>query len=309
MDFQEILTKSFNIYRGNLKIVIPIIVEYLLFIAAIILAFLALGLIVLSLGLSVEALDLISGKAPELPFAQVSMIIFLVLLLFFVFWVIASASRAAVIGMGREALELGTTSLATGWASLQKHTFSIMGFHLLLFLVMCMGLLVSFIPVIVGTIMGSGETAIVMLAIFSMFIYMVYVMVINFLFFLTPQMIVIQDRGVMDAFGAASSFARANIFQILVYVAFIIFLFILVGVIFFPLGIIAGFMDPESFGYIFLNIMSNLLSFLVGILIRPYYDLVKNRMVMGDDLPATPQVEDSIKEGGEVYDSAGEPVL
>jgi hypothetical protein len=88
------------------------------------------------------------------------------------------------------------------------------------------------------------------------------------------------DNGVIKSMRLSLEYVRANLGSVLIYVAVVIvfnfFLFSFFGIV----SLLPSIFGGGSFIRVFLEIFVNLLTFVVGILFAPYFEMVKTRMIM-----------------------------
>lgn len=299
MDFGAVLSRSLSLYRRNLNLVLPHLIEYvldllILFIFGI---FAAIGLI-LSLG-SFDIASLMSLLSGPKPYILLTIAMIAISALFLIFLLLSSLSRAAVIGMVVEARKDGKTSLNTGIKSAKNHGLQIFGYTLIVSIVplLLLGILTAFILLaffLAGIEAGSSGFELIALIIFmGLFVSISYI-IIYVLAMFSPQKIVILGIGPIEGITSSFGFVKKNPMPVVIYIGFWVAVMILTSIFSMILsvpGII--FSNLDQFIAVFFRILENITSMLIGLLVAPFLEAVKTIIALDS--------EDSI--GGEVEKS------
>jgi hypothetical protein len=280
MGMGDIIRDSFKLYKKNLICILPHLIEYILdfslFVAFVIIALATLGL---SISAFVEDLDMLMTDLVTSAFFIVAMFIFgfLVMILLLIFF--NACARAAIIGMAKEGIEKEKTSLSTGWVSVKKSGLDIFIYLIFLCLIFISLLFVGFLPLILGAIGGAEGSMIFALVFLSIFLTVALFIVVYVILLFVPQQIVLKEAGVIASFKESYRYVRKNIFDVIIYGVVVIGVSIFIGAI--TLGISLPFHFIHSdMGNIFVQLFQNLLSFVIGLIVAPYFEIVKTYMVV-----------------------------
>jgi hypothetical protein len=262
---KKVLARSLADYKGNPVFILPRLLELLvdlviLFFAGIVIAGLFLG------SISYEVFT-----EPKLPFRTLALS-FAALSVAGLLAMLANASvRAALIAMAVEAGEKGKTTLQKGWLGVKGYALRI--FLYFIFLISSLGLLVM-LPFSAGLIAGP------LVALLFPFSIIAFLLLYFFTLF-TPQQIVLRDSGVIDALKASAAFVRSSYLAVLGYGGVVLALSLGVGLftslIFFIINEITRY---NPFLNLVAKIFHNILALAIGIVISPYFEIVKTYMVL-----------------------------
>lgn len=293
MDVGAILSKSFNLYRRNLVLVIPQLtataISFLLFIAFALIT----ALILLSILGSLSVLSIMSVLQGPAPFLLITYLIFGALALLLAGMVLGALARAAVIGMVVEAEKAGKTTIGTGIESAKKHGLKIFGYTIAISLVpgivmMFVGFILVFISVfVISAVDMSGSTDLLFLAFFLFFFlfFIISYAIIYALALFSPQKIVVEGHGIIDGIKASFGFVKKYPTEVVIYigVAFAVMVMTsLVSMAFIIPRVVFEMMDSR-FIVMFLQIFEFFFSIAVGLIVAPYLEAVKTLMVMEED--------------------------
>jgi len=302
MDVGAILSRSFSLYRRNLKLILPHLVEYALDLLVLLIFGIFAGIVlVLVLG-SITIGSITSLLYGPTPFLLITFAIFTIVALALIFMLFNACARAAIIGMVIEARKDGKTSLNTGIESAKKHGPGIFGYTL--------G--ISVLPVFV--IGGAIVFVVVMAALLSGgiqagpdlgFVYMAFIMffillclaaylIIYVLALFSPQKIVIEERGLVSGIKASFGFVRTHPTGVVIYIGVAVAAGFITGMIsmLFAVPVII-FEYVDRFVAMFFQIFKNIVSIAIGLLIAPYFEAVKTLMVLEAGGDAENEVEES----------------
>lgn len=293
MDVGAILSKSFNLYKRNLNLVLPQLIVFLIGVLLFIAFALVTALILLFVLGSLTITSIMSLVGGPIPFLFLAYLIFGFMALMLIMAVLGAHARAAVIGMVVEAEKTGKTTLKTGIESAKRHGLKIFGYTIA----------ISFIPILVigaiitaavvvlaiisagsgaGSYMGFASMAFI---IFLVFLFLIAYVIIYVLAMFSPQKIVLENLGIIDGIKASFGFVKKYPTEVVIYigVAFAVGVVTsLVSLAFIIPRIIFELMD-SSFIAMFLQIFENLFSVAVGLIVAPYLEAVKTLLVLEGD--------------------------
>ena len=287
MDVGAILSRSLNLYKRNLNLILPHLIEYILDLL-LLFVFAVLGaIILLTLLGSVTIGSVMSLMQGPTPFLLITFAIFAIVAFFFIALLLNAFARAAVIGMVVEAEKDGKTSLSTGIESAKKHGLGVFGYTLA----------ISFIPVIViGAIvfvgimaafflgeMGGDGMGLVSIAfiIFLILLLLITYIIIYVLALFSPQKIVIEGCGIIDGIRASFGFVKKYPTEVVIYIGVAVAVVVvtsLASMLFAIPGIVFEYLS--RFIAMFFTILENLFSITLGLLVAPYLEAVKTLMVL-----------------------------
>jgi len=271
MEIKHILIASFSDYRKNLKFILPHAVEYLLdavvFFIIVVGALLAIGFSLPSL--AIEDVELLYTQVPFFAMTSIvfGLLVFILLLIFF-----NSAARAAIIGMAGESFQGRRAALSKGLESAKEHGLKIFLFQTLLGTAYVALILVALLPV------GFLATGNLLVATAGLFIFLIcislFFLVYIFALFV-PQEMVLKGRGLIESFKESFLFVRENFKAVIAYGVAASMVVVSVGVL--SIGI--GFLGA---GKLFAKILQNLFALIAGLVIAPYFEIVKTYMVASE---------------------------
>lgn len=291
MDVGAVLSRSLSLYRKNLNLVLPHLIEY----ALDLLVLLVFGVIAVIVLVSILG-SLTIGSVTSIlygptPFLLIGFVIFAISAIFLSFMLFNAYARAAIIGMAIEAGKDGTTSLNTGIKSAKKHGLGVFGYTLAISVVpvFVIGAIITAVVVVFAIISaGTGglDTGFVSIAIMIFFasISLAAYIAIYVLALFSPQKIVIEERGMFDGIKASSGFVRKHPTGVVIYigVAFAVMVVMnLLSLVFTIPKVLFELMDSR-FIAMFLQIFEFFFSIAIGLLITPYLETVKTLMVLDE---------------------------
>ncbi len=220
------------------------------------------------------------GVIQSVSFYKIGFIILLVMFFMFAVYFLSSLARAAVIGMSKEVVEKGSTSIKTGFETALRYGTDIFLFLVLLGLFSIALFIISFIPIILGVLLEANETFIVVGYLSALFL-MISIFLIAYVFvFLTPQHIVLKNGGVLKGVNQSISFVRGNLVYVIIYGIMAIGISIVISLVPMLIFLPADFLTRQvAFLNLGINILYNIISMIIGILIATYLEIVKTRMV------------------------------
>lgn len=271
MEIKQILLKSLPDLGKNLKFILPHAVEYLLDMLAF---FLIVAIVLIAIGfslpsLAIEDLELLYNQVPffAVAFIIFGFLVFILLLIFF-----NSAARAAIIGMAGESFQDRQVALSKGLESAKKHGFEIFLFQTLLGAAYISLILIAILP------MKSLAAGSFLMATAGLLIFLVCILLFFLLYLCTifvPQEIVFRERGLIEGFEDSFLFVRENFKAVIAYGAVASAVIVSIGIL--SIGI--GFLGGEG---ILAKILQNLFALIAGLVISPYFEIVKTYMVASE---------------------------
>lgn len=268
---EQILLKSLSDYRKNLKFILPHAFEYALDIAAF---FLIAVIILIAIGLSLPSLAVedLESLYTQIPFFGIAAVIFGFLLFLFIIIFLNSAARAAIIGMAGDCFQEKRATLSGGLESAKKYGAGVFVYQILLgaaYLVLVL------IAVLTIRFLATGSLLAVALAVFALlFCFLLFLPLYVFTIFV-PQEIVLKEKGLIESFKGSFLFVRENFKAVIAYGAVASVVIISVGVL--SIGI--GLLGSEGIGKILAKVLQNLFALIAGLIIAPYFEIVKTYMV------------------------------
>ncbi|MFQ5975258.1 MAG: hypothetical protein ACE5J5_02950 [Candidatus Hydrothermarchaeales archaeon] len=285
MGIEKAFKDSFHLFKDNLKFILPHFFEYVLdfalFIAFVIFAVLLIGVSLLRASFSsFQNPEALASHLGASGFFIVSLLILATLVLILATVIFSASSRTAIIGMAKEGLKLKKTSLSTGWINVKEHGLMVFGFIILLGIILIPLVFLGFFPaIIVSFFNGSGFLRMASLF-FSVLLSFLFVAIVYILIMFTPQCIVLESLGIIDGVKRSYAFVKNNVLLVLEYlvIAVVISIFVIVAtsIGFLPLKFITR---GSTLGGLVVKIFENLISLLAGLILTPYFEIVKTHMV------------------------------
>lgn len=263
--FRDVLAKALADYKSNPVFILPRVLELL---ADLVVLFFA-GIIILGLFLGSFSYEVF--LKPQLPFHALALSIAALSVAALLMMLVNASGRAALIAMAVEAGEKGKTTLGVGWMGVKRHAPGV--FLYFIFLIASLGLLVM-LPILGGLI---TEAFLLLLFPFAL---LAFLLLYVFTLF-TPQEIILRGGGVREALRASAVFVRNNYLVVLGYGGVVLALTLGIGLftslIFFIINEVTRY---NAFLNLAARIFHNLLSLAIGIVISPYFEIVKTYMVL-----------------------------
>ncbi|MFQ5887547.1 MAG: hypothetical protein ACE5HY_02490 [Candidatus Hydrothermarchaeales archaeon] len=285
MGIDKAFKDSFRLFKDNLVFILPHFLEYVIdfamFVAFAIFAVLIIGMGILRAAFSsVQSPEALLSHLGASGFFIVFLVILATLVLISATVFISASARTAIIGMAKEGLESEKTSLSTGWENIKKHGLKVFGFMILMGLLLIPLIFLGFFPaIIISLLNGSGflRAASLFLSILLTFL-LIAIAYISIMF--APQCIVLESTGIIEGVKKSYSFVKNNVFLVFEYliiaVVVSIFVFGATSLVFFPLNFVAR---GNAVLRLAVNFFENLLSLLIGLVLAPYFEIVKTHMV------------------------------
>jgi hypothetical protein len=276
------LRDSFNLYKENPKFVLPHLVEGILDVAIIISMVIT---VLLAIGVHVTEVILDDPEALASQISAGGMGLIVILIITFLFailliTVIKAAAFAGVVGMSKKGFNDGSVGFGQAVSDAKAYGLDVFIFWIIAFSVWSLLVLAAFIPSILLGLAGSSETVLVAITLLAFLLTFILSIVFYIAIMFTPMFIVGTDNGVIKSMRLSLEYVRANLGSVLIYVAVVIvfnfFLFSFFGIV----SLLPSIFGGGSFLRVFLDIFFNLLTFVVGILFAPYFEMVKTRMIM-----------------------------
>lgn len=291
MDVGAVLSRSLSLYRKNLNLVLPHLIEY----ALDLLVLLVFGVIAVIVLVSILG-SLTIGSVTSIlygptPFLLIGFVIFAISAIFLMSMLFNAYARAAIIGMAIEAGKDGTTSLNTGIKSAKKHGLGVFGYTLAISVVpvFVIGAIITAVVVVFAIIsagtggLDTGFASIAIMIFFASISLAAYI-VIYVLALFSPQKIVIEERGMFDGIKASFGFVKAHLTDVVIYigVAFAVMVVMnLLSLVFTIPKVLFELMDSR-FIAMFLQIFEFFFSIAIGLIVVPYLEVVKTLMVLDE---------------------------
>ncbi len=271
MEIKHILLKSLFDYRKNLKFILPHAIEYLLD-AAVFFIIAAAVLLVIGLSLPSLAVEDLEALYTQVSFFAIAFIIFslLVFILFLIFF--NSAARAAIVGMAGDSFHDRPANLSKGLESARKYWLEIFLFQILLGAAYTALVLAALLPM--GFLAAGNFLVVAAGLLIFLFCFSIFFLVYAFTLFV-PQEIVLRERGLIEGFRGSFLFVRKHFKAVVAYGAAASVVVVSIGVLFALIGFLGA-------GKLFAKILQNLLGLIVGLVIAPYFEIVKTYMVAGE---------------------------
>ncbi len=289
MDIGAILSRSLSLYKRNLNLVLPHLVEYLLDLLVLLVFGIFAAIVLVSTLGSVNIASVASLLYGPPPFFLITYVIFAIVAFFLIATLFNAFARAAIIGMAIEARKDGKTSLDTGLKSAKKHGLGIFGYTLIVGIVPALvigvivfvGLFIAFVSVGMEAGPDFGFALLAFIIFFVLALLVGYI-VIYVLALFSPQKIVIENCGLVDGIKASFGFVRNHPTEVVIYIGFAVAVGVitsLISMVFAVPGIVFELLDSR-FTAMFFRIFENLASIIVGLLVAPYLETVKTLMVL-----------------------------
>lgn len=276
MEFKQILAKSFRDYKNNPLFILPRFIELLADSLILLIFFVIIVAAGLILGpVSYEAFILLNLK---MPFYLIALGIIILSLAVFLLMLVSASVRAALINMAMGADMREKTTLQEGWIGVKNYAPRIFLYFVFLVSVL-LGMLG--LTVILLTIFGDGRGFGPIIAFFFLSFSIIGFLLVYLFTLFTPQEIAVRDTGVIDGLKASAAFVRGNFWTVGAYGGVIFALSLGVGffisLIFFIINEVTRY---NSFLNLAAKIFHNILALTVGLIISPYFEIVKTYMVI-----------------------------
>lgn len=263
-------SRAFADYKKNPKFIVPRLVEFFVDIAMFAGTAIVVILATLAFLPSLAIGNIRALLYGDIPFVVIALVILLGLILVILLTLVSAAASAAVISMAQETHASGTASLETGLRGARNFASGIFLFSV----AMGMAFLILFAIALVPFALGSF-----FMGIFALLITGILALVFYLFAFFTPQFIVIRGNGVIAGIRDSVGFVESNFFSVIIYAAVVIAVSIGVALLTNALVILGALLENPLLA-VALGIFQLILSIGLGLLISPYFDIVKTYMVM-----------------------------
>jgi hypothetical protein len=279
MELGRMFSRSLNDLVKNPVLILPRVVEVVLDIIIL------LVVLIIASFLMMDSIKYLLnqdyfGVIQSVSFYKIGFIILLVMFFIFAVYFLSSLARAAIIGMSKEVVEKGSTSIKTGFETALRYGTDIFLFLVLLGLFSIALFIISLIPIILGVLLEASDTFIVVGYLSALFL-MISIFLIAYVFvFLTPQHIVLKDAGVLKGVNQSISFVRGNLVYVIIYGIMAIGISIVISLVPMLIFLPVDFLTRQvTFLNLGINILYNIISVIISLLIATYLEIVKTRMV------------------------------
>jgi hypothetical protein len=284
VEVEKALRESVDLYKRNPVFVLPHLVESIL--SLVVLLSMAITIV---LAIGVHVADIIFEDDPQLLLDQITgvgMGLIAIIILTFIFGLflatlIKAGALAGVLGMARRGFNGEKVAFRDAIENAKTHTIDIFLFWILLTLIIMALFAFSVIPAAILSLLGASNMLAIAATILAFLIVLVLAAVVYVAVMFAPQFIVVSGAGIVDSIKMSLDFIKRNIGATLIYLAVIVvFNFFLFG--FF--GIISLlpnlFYESSQFLGASLEIFFFFMRLGVGLIIAPYFEIVKTRMIM-----------------------------
>jgi hypothetical protein len=283
VDVERALGESLTLYKKHPAFVFPhfaeLIIDFFIFISMAITIIMAIGVHVADVML--EDPYILAEQITEAGLGLVAVIILTLLFTIFLTSLIKAGAVAGVVGMAHNGFKGERVTLSSGFENAKRHVVTIFLFWIVIWILLGLLFAGAFVPAIFSAIFGFSEIVAVTATLFALLAVFFVVLVLYVGIMFVPQYIVVADVGVVESMKKSIGFVRKNLVAVIIYIAVVIvFSFFLFG-FFGILGLLTElFSQTNQFLGIFLNIFMNLLSIAVSLVVAPYFEMVKTRMIM-----------------------------
>lgn len=284
VEVEKALRESIDLYKRNPVFILPHLAESIL--TLVVLLSMAITIV---LAIGVHVADIIFDEDPQLLLDQITGVglgLIVIISLTFIFGLflatfIKGAALAGVVGMARRGFNNEKVTFGHAIEYAKKHTVDIFLFWILLTVLIIALFVVSFIPAVILAIIGASNLLAIALTVLTFLIVLVLGGVLYVAVMFAPQFIVVSGSGIIDSMKMSLGFIKKNTGATLIYLAVVVvFNFFLFG--FF--GIISLlpnlFYESNQFLGSALEIFFFFLRLGVGLIIAPYFEIVKTRMII-----------------------------
>ena len=290
MDVGAILSRSFSLYRRNLNLILPHLVEYALDLLVLLISGLFAAIVlVLVLG-SITVGSIMSLLSGPTPFLLIALAIFAIVALVLTAMFFNACARAAIIGMVIESRKDGKTSLNTGLKSARKHGLGIFGYTLAIVIIpaIVIGAIWFISAVLIAAFSPGGmeagfgtNFASITLIIFLTVLCIISYIIIYVLALFSPQKIVIEEHGIVGGIRASFGFVKEHPTGVVIYIGVAVAVAVITTLTSMLLGLPAiVFEYVDQFIALFFRVLENIVSIAIGLLVAPYLEAVKTLMVL-----------------------------
>ncbi|HDH28022.1 MAG TPA: hypothetical protein ENH13_02705 [Euryarchaeota archaeon] len=283
VEVEKALRNSLGLYRKNPAFVLPHLIETVLTL----LVFLSTAVTVV-MAIGVHFSDALLEEDPTLFISQIAsagmglitIIILSFLFTLFLFALIKAGAIAGVVGMAKKGFSGEKASLGSGFVATKKYTVDILLFWIFIGLIYSASMVLAFVPSVVISALGMPEGLVLGATILMFLLLFIPGVVFYVLIMFAPQFIVVEGGGMLAGVKKSIAFVKENSGAVLIYIAIVfIFSFFVFG----GLGILSLlpdlFRNASPFIATALDILFFILRLSVGIIIAPYFEIVKTWMI------------------------------
>ncbi len=232
--------------------------------------------------LAMDSPDLIAEEIMNAGFGLISLILLTLLFAVILISIISAGAVAAVVNMAKRGFEGNSTGFSDAIEGARKHSLSVLFYWILLTLGFLSLFLVSLLPAGIMSLAfgGPGMGAVAAAILFMVFAsIMVVVLYIGFMF--APQFIVVAETGAIGSMKKSFEYVKMNLGAVIIYLAVVIvfsfFMFAFFGILAFVPELLK---ESNRFLGTSVEIFSYFLRLIMGLLIAPYFEMVKTRMIL-----------------------------
>ncbi|MFQ5815669.1 MAG: hypothetical protein ACE5G7_04145 [Candidatus Hydrothermarchaeaceae archaeon] len=270
MKVTHVFSRAIAGYKRNPKFVVPHVVEFALEAALIVVTALIVILATLAFLPSLAMGDLMALLFGHVPVILITLLIFLALLLVILITLFGAAARVAIITMAQETHTNETTDLGSGLNGVRRFTAGVFLFRVLLGTVFLVMIAIGLVPFVLGSFFFG---------IFALILALLLYLVFYLFAFFTPQFIVTRGVGVIAGIKDSMEFVEKNFSSVLIYVAVAIAISLGLALITNVLALTSVFIENQVLELAF-TVFHIIFSIGLGLVIAPYFDIVKTYMVM-----------------------------
>ncbi|MFQ5800755.1 MAG: hypothetical protein ACE5HH_03420 [Candidatus Hydrothermarchaeales archaeon] len=276
------LGDSLSLYKRNPIFIIPHLVESILTFAVLLSVAVT---IILAIGVHVADVAL---SDPQLLVSQIegaglgllAVIILTILFGVFLISLIKAGALAGVVGMAQRGFKGEKVSWSVAIENAKKHALNIFLFWIVAGLILVFLFVGIFIPAFFAAVIGLSESLAVALAFLALFVALILALAFYVSIMFTPQYIVVGSTGIVGSMKESVDFVRRNIGAVLIYIVVVVvfsfFFFSFFGI----LSLVSDLFSRSSrFLGASLEIFLNLLSIVVSLVVAPYFEMVKTKMI------------------------------
>ncbi len=288
VEVEKALRNSIGLYRKNPAFVLPHLIEAVLTI----LVFLSMA-VTIAMAIGVHFTDALLEEDPVLFISQmfsagmglIAIIILSLLFTFFLFVLIKAGALSGVVGMAKKGFKGEKASLGSGFAATRKYTVDILLFWIFIGLIYTASTVLVFTPAVVIAALGMPEGLALGATILMLLLTFILGAVFYVLIMFAPQFIVVNGLGTLAGVKKSIAFVKGNPGAVLIYIAVS---FIFSFFVFATLGILSLlpdlFRNASPFIAVALDIFFLILRFAAGIIIAPYFEIVKTGMISAEQI-------------------------
>lgn len=278
MSLKPLLLRAVNDYKNNLVFVLPRLMEYIIDLGIFFTAIMTVALIT-GLVLDGFSYERLLRPFPEIPFSVVAALLAGVVVVAFLVMSVSAASRGAIIAMAMDTYGGSKTSPRRGIDGVKKYAPRI-----LLYFILLLGGFISVVllfSIFISLLSGSKSFVGPFIAFFLLAFALVGLLAFYVFTLFAPQVMAAKDAGVIDGLKGSALFVRHNLSKVAMYGGVVFLLTVIVGgfvsLTFFIINEVTRY---NPFLNLAAKIFRNILAFALGIIISPYFEIVKTYMVI-----------------------------